>query len=216
MNYKEELDYIMQLPQKFEAQLKNEYETLSNDQWEFLNYTHERNRIGCDYKNCSHASPKNGIKEVYHVRHRQSGELLRLGTHCYYKLMLGEESLTDEVKKEIDSYHRHLKKSSKKNETSLSIVKSELKIKYDLLKSQMIDLEFSETLSSRLFSGVLLADKYLDEATTLNELSRVVRILEINYEKYVNQLERMDNFFRYRKESTGEILFIDRETGEIW
>lgn len=207
--FKEELEYLFQIPNKLERNLLDVYETNSSDDWELIGHTYEKNMVGCDYKNCRRANPKNGINEVFHVRHRKSGELLRLGSDCYFKLMYGKERLDDSEKQKSKQLIRDTKKVKKELNTSIEESKQELKQHYSLLKSKIEKLE-----NPSMKKEIAIADEKFKFADTLSDLKRISNLLETYYNKYIREIE---NTFLYGRHTTqrGTVIYYVKETGEI-
>ena len=207
--FKEELEYLFQIPNKLERNLLDIYETNSSDDWELIDYTYEENMVGCDYKNCPRANPKNGIKEVFHVRNRKSGELLKLGSDCYFKLMYGKERLDDFEKEKIKQLIRDIKKVKKELNASIKETKQELKKHYSLLKS---NIEKLENLSMK--KEIAIADEKFNFTDSLSNLKRISNLLETYYNKYIREIENTFIYGRYTTQ-IGTVIYYVKETGEI-
>lgn len=207
--YKEELEYFFQIPGKFERQLKGIYETNSNEEWDLIDKTYEPNMVGCDYKNCRRANPKNGINHVFHVRNKTSGELLRLGSDCYFKLMTGKNDMSRSEKKESSNFLKNVNKVQKDLDISIEHVKDSYKKMYLELKVKIEKLE-----NPSMLKELAIAEEKIIVTSSINGLKHIAKLLEIYYNKYQRELQ---NAYQYGRHTTryGAVKYYIKETGEI-
>lgn len=185
----EKLDYLFQLSEKLERQLQNIYETNSTEEWKLLKHTYEEKPVGCDYKNCPRANPKNGIKEIFHVQNKNTGELLRLGSDCYLKLIYDKEELTKKEKKESERLLKKTKKMEEEFLESIQEIKQYMSEKYYSFKIKLEKLEIPFLLSETL----VVAEAQFKQANSIEELKRLAKLLENYYYKYLLELENLKN-----------------------
>ena len=94
MNYVQQLDYLKQEESRCMNRLKKVYRLYSNDDWELLGYMYYENPTGCDYPKCPRSNPNSGIKHVYRVQNKRTGNQLNLGSTCYLKLFFEKEVIS--------------------------------------------------------------------------------------------------------------------------
>ncbi|MDC4248091.1 hypothetical protein [Enterococcus faecium] len=206
--FQEAINYLLQLPEKLSRQLQGTYKTNSNEEWELLYHTYEEEPVGCDYKNCPRADPKNGIKEVFHVRNKKTGEQLRVGSDCYLKLIYGKEKLTKEEKEESKRLLRKTKKMEAELFESIQETKQCLRETYYSFKTKLERLEnpsFSEAL--------MIAEEQFNQADSIEELKRLAKLLEIYYHKFLRELENTKLYGKHVTR-TGIVKYYVKETGE--
>lgn len=206
--FQEAINYLFQLPEKLSRQLQGMYKTNSNEEWELLYHTYEEEPVGCDYKNCPRADPKNGIKDVFHVRNKKTGEQLRVGSDCYLKLIYGKEKLTKEEKEESKRLLRKTKKMEAELFESIQETKQCLRKTYYLFKTKLERLEnpsFSEAL--------MIAEEQFNQADSIEELKRLAKLLETYYHKFLRELENTKLYGKHVTR-TGIVKYYVKETGE--
>lgn len=191
-----ELTYLFQLSEKLERQLQNIYKTNSTEEWELLNHTYEEEPVGCDYKNCPRANPKNGITEVFHIQNKKTGELLCLGVDCYLKLIYDKEELTEKEKKESKSLLRKTKKIEGTLLESIQETKQYLRKKYYSFKMKLERLE-----NPSFYEALVISEEQFSQANLIEELKRLAKLLEISHSKYLLEMKRIKN----RRETCNDI-----------
>ncbi|ASZ07116.1 MULTISPECIES: hypothetical protein [Enterococcus] len=203
-NEKLQLEYLLQIPIKLEEQLKNIYNTMSSDKWELVRYVYESEKTGCDYKNCSHANPNNGINHVYIVRERQSDRLLKVGINCYDKLLYGDRKLSDLEKRRSTRQKDEISKLIQKISDTIDETQEKLRMKLNDLEFRYRKLENSE-----LTKKFEMAKELLTGDIGIGELKKVIKILQDIYDKY--QVE-YNKYIDIQNENTAEISTVSDET----
>lgn len=202
-----QLEYLLQFPIKLEEQLKNIYNTMSSDEWELIRYVYESEKTGCDYKNCSHANPTNGINHVYIVRERQTDRLLKVGINCHDKLLHGDRKLDDFEKRKLNSQKDEISKLIQKISDTIDETQEKLRIKLNDLELRYRKLENSELIKKfEMAKEILIGD------IGIGELKRVVKILQDIYDKY--QVE-YNKYIDIQNENAAEISTVSDETSML-
>lgn len=184
MNYTEQLEYLQQEETRSIKRLEKIYEVYSNKDWELSGYIYYNQPTGCDYPKCPRSNPKSGIKHVYRVRNRQTGQQLNLGSTCYLKLFLSKNEISNDEKVSFEQVIRKKNQEKKELEAQLEGFKKkhaefmeQLKRIYTALTTQLAEY------------GISLAIDQFDNWST-NSYEENIRLAG-KIEKYRVELEQL-------------------------
>lgn len=202
MNYVQQLDYLKQEESRCMNRLKKVYKLYSNDDWELLGYMYYENPTGCDYPKCPRSNPNSGIKHVYRVQNKRTGNQLNLGSTCYLKLFFEKEVISNKeklnfetnVRKSINSkdiFEKDLEERRREYISLINQINEELYIlknrlsKFDIV----LDINRFKNLSSNTHSENLktasILEKYKVELDQLEKMKRT----ELENQKKMKQNE---------------------------
>lgn len=190
MNFTQQLEYLKQEETRATKRLEKIYEVYSNEEWELLGYLHYENPTGCDYPKCSRGNPSNGIKHVYRVQSKKTGEQLNLGSTCYLKLFFGKDAISKAEKRGFEKEVRNigvnktlLEQDLAKNQATYLETIRQIQSAFDLIKVELqrygvpFEVERFENLQTNTYEeNVTLAgilEKYKIELQRLKALEGI-------------------------------------------